>query len=73
MFTYVGGVYGICVFFSGAGVVTPWEGIVVSGECLATTELTDEQVELELDVSKPLARRDVIISAFNLCFSYTCV
>ena len=46
---------------SGAGVVTPWEGIVVSGECLATTELTDEQVELELDVSKPHPRRDVTI------------
>ena len=38
--------------FAGAGVVTPWEGVVVSGECVLSTELVDEQVELELDVSR---------------------
>lgn len=37
---------------SGLGVVTPYEGLIVAGECVATTELIDEQVELELDVSK---------------------
>ena len=31
--------------------VTPYEGLIVNGECVATTELTNEQVSLELDVS----------------------
>ena len=40
-------------FVTGPGILTPYEGLIVNGECVANTELVYEQVSLELDVSSP--------------------